>query len=651
MISVLRPGPAEAAPLSSRWRGSRGRTATSCRSPGGSCATACATAARSARPACRDWTLPGHAPVHGAARVDAAEHGAGARSRPLLDDVSVAAGVARRGAARARAAARADAAATRRARVSAGRRWDEALDRLAAELRATSIRSASAFYLTSRGITNEVYYAAQKAARFLGTNHVDNSARLCHAASTVGDEGDARLRRVDVQLRRLARRRSHRASSARTSPTTSRSRSKYLYHAKQNGAQIAVVNPYREPGSRALLGAVDCRRARSFGTRIADHWFDVHTGGDLAFLDRRAARAGRDSAASTTRSCAHRPIGFDEARATRARDRRGRRLERESGATRERRSSAFARLLRRRPNAVFVWSMGLTQHAHGVDTVKALVNVGLARGLPGRAESRPHADPRPLGRAGRRRGRLRARRRRGDRAHAGRDVWGFRRPRSRGLDGRRDGRPRRAAGEVDCFWMVGGNFLETLAGRRRGRGARSQRPRLRIHQDIVLSIVDARRGRRRRAAPAGGDALRVAGRRHRDHDRAAHHLLARDPGPPHRIGAAGVVGVSRGHGARRSRARASRRLRGRRGDPRRRSPARCRCTPASRRCRGQGRPGAVGRPACSTRTAASRRPTARRASRRCAPAASRALAGRSASSSRRAAASSSTRWCSARSIR
>src|SRR5215218_6358814 len=61
--------------------------------------------------------------------------------------------------------------------------WDEAYDRLAIELRAVDPARA-AFYLTSRGITNEVYYVAQKAARFLGTNHVDNSARLCHAAST-----------------------------------------------------------------------------------------------------------------------------------------------------------------------------------------------------------------------------------------------------------------------------------------------------------------------------------------------------------------------------------------------------------------------------------------------------------------------------------
>jgi predicted molibdopterin-dependent oxidoreductase YjgC len=52
-----------------------------------------------------------------------------------------------------------------------------------------------AFFVTSRGVTNEVYYVAQKVARFLGTNHVDNAARLCHAPSTgamkPGGEGPA----------------------------------------------------------------------------------------------------------------------------------------------------------------------------------------------------------------------------------------------------------------------------------------------------------------------------------------------------------------------------------------------------------------------------------------------------------------------------
>lgn len=43
-----------------------------------------------------------------------------------------------------------------------------------------------------------------------------------------------------------------------------------------------------------------------------------------------------------------------------------------------------------------------------------------------------------------------------------------------------------ARGEIDAFWMVGGNFLETLAGETRTREALRQ-PRLRIHQDIVIS--------------------------------------------------------------------------------------------------------------------------------------------------------------------
>jgi len=41
-------------------------------------------------------------------------------------------------------------------------------------------------------------------------------------------------------------------------------------------------------------------------------------------------------------------------------------------------------------------------------------------------------------------------------------------------------------GDIDLFWIVGGNFLETLPDAARSRRALS-RPRLRVHQDIVLS--------------------------------------------------------------------------------------------------------------------------------------------------------------------
>ena len=96
----------------------------------------------------------------------------------------------------------------------------------------------------------------------------------------------------------------------------------------------------------------------------------MHTGGDLAFLvgtlkavqafdgiDRAFVTAHTSDAAEVLAHAADTP--WDA-------------LERESGVA-QAGIEAFARLLIDRPKAVFVWSMGLTQHAHGVDTVKALV--------------------------------------------------------------------------------------------------------------------------------------------------------------------------------------------------------------------------------------------------------------------------------------
>src|SRR5438034_10770921 len=44
-------------------------------------------------------------------------------------------------------------------------------------------------YLTSRGAPNENYFAAQKAVRAMGSNSIDNAARVCHSPSTFGLKG------------------------------------------------------------------------------------------------------------------------------------------------------------------------------------------------------------------------------------------------------------------------------------------------------------------------------------------------------------------------------------------------------------------------------------------------------------------------------
>jgi molybdopterin-dependent oxidoreductase alpha subunit len=356
--------------------------------------------------------------------------------------------------------------------------WDEALDRIASELRVTDPNRA-AFYLTSRGITNEVYYAAQKAVRFFGSPHVDNSARLCHAASTSGMKatlgyGASTCSYVDwlhADLIVLFG-----SNVANNQPVTT----KYLHLAKENGAQIAVVNPYREPGL-ARYWVPSVAKSALFGTQLADRWFQVHTGGDRAFLVG-VLRALIEIGGVDEAFVRERTIGFDAARAAAcASDWAA--LERESGASRED-MGAFAQLLVDRPNAVFVWSMGLTQHTHGVDTIKALVNVGLARGLPGG----PNRGLVPIrGHSGVQGGAEVGCIPAIDAATAARwsAVWDFPVEARRGWTAA-EMVEHAARGDVDLFWIVGGNFLETLADADQSRRA-LERPRLRIHHDIVLS--------------------------------------------------------------------------------------------------------------------------------------------------------------------
>jgi predicted molibdopterin-dependent oxidoreductase YjgC len=131
-----------------------------------------------------------------------------------------------------------------------------------------------------------------------------------------------------------------------------------------------------------------------------------------------------------------------------------------------------------------VWSMGLTQHVNGVDTIKALVNIGLARGLVGR----PNRGLVPIrGHSGVQGGAEVGCIPNIDAATGARwaDVWGFPVPHAAGWTAAEQVE-HSARGDVDLFWNVGGNFLETLPDEARSRAA-LQRPRLRIHQDIVVS--------------------------------------------------------------------------------------------------------------------------------------------------------------------
>jgi molybdopterin-dependent oxidoreductase alpha subunit len=383
--------------------------------------------------------------------------------------------------------------------------WDDALGEVATRVRAADPRRL-AFYLTSRGVTNETYYVAQKTARALGTNHVDNAARICHAPSTVA---------LRAALGVAASTCSYKdwleadwivffgSDVPNNQPVTT----KYLYYAKTRseggrrgaasrhdrspgggaGARIAVVNPLREPGlERYWVPSVF--ESAVFGTRLADDWFAVHTGGDRAFvvgvLKALCAEGGIDEC-----FVAEHTSGFDAVR-VQAEAADWSALERESGASRDD-MQRFAARYRDAKRVVFVWSMGITQHAEGVDNVRAIVNLALARGMIGRAGCglmpiRGHSGVQGGAEVGcvpnYYPGYVAVD---DDGAQRMQSLWGFAPPTAPGLMAG-DMVEAAHAGALDLLWCVGGNFVETLPDPAWVREALGRVP-LRVHQDIVVS--------------------------------------------------------------------------------------------------------------------------------------------------------------------
>lgn len=363
--------------------------------------------------------------------------------------------------------------------------WDEAIN-VTAEKIAKTDPHRMAFYLTSRGLTNEVYYVAQKAARFLGTNNVDNSSRICHAPSTVA---------LKQSLGVSASTCSYKdwigtdllvffgSNTPNNQPVTT----KYIYHAKKQGTHVAVINPYREPGlERYWIPSV--AESALFGTRIADAFFQIHTGGDKAFIagvikhliDRHGV--DEDFIAAKT-------AGFDDLK-TALGAYSWELLEAASGTTRQE-MLRFATMIGEAKSAVFVWSMGITQHRDGVANVRAIVDLALTRGFLGRKNCglmaiRGHSGVQGGAEVGAVPNQFPGGVEVNDEgARQLSELWGFDVPGWRGMnavqiiDAAHDG-------QLDVLYQVGGNFLETLPEPDYVREA-VERVSLRIHQDIVLS--------------------------------------------------------------------------------------------------------------------------------------------------------------------
>ena len=418
---------------------------------------------------------------------------------------------------------------------------------------------------------------------------------------------------------------------------------KYLYEARLRGTKVAVVNTYFEPGLRELLGALGARSRRSSAPAsptTGSPSTPAATSPSCAACSRPWWRRGGSTQASSRGA----------PRASRRRRRRS--AAARLGAAGEGQRRRRARRWRASPRC---WrdaqrDLRVVDGAHPA-RARRRDDPGPRQRRPGpglaRArEGRPHADPRALRRAGWRRGGLRARPG-GAAAHALRRGVGLPLPGLQGLtaaemvDAAYRRRPRRV---LDRRRELPGDAARSRGGG--GGPGQGGHPHPPGHRALVDDAAAARG--HGRALP-GHHALRVAGRGHRDLDRAAHHLLARGARAA-AIGSAKPEWEVFGEVAARVRPDRAAQVRFRSSQEIRDEIARAVPLYAGiERLGAPGRPVPVGRAAPLRGRPLPHRPTARRASRVVEPVAASG-AGRGRSTSPRAAASSSTRWCSATAI-
>jgi molybdopterin-dependent oxidoreductase alpha subunit len=362
--------------------------------------------------------------------------------------------------------------------------WDEALDTLATGISEQG-GDRTALYVTSRGITNEVYYAAGKAARAMGIASVDSAARVCHAPSTVALKETIGAAATTCSFQDVLE--TDLVVLIGSNPANNQPVfMKYLYEAKRTGTKVAVVNPYLEPGLDRYW-VPSSPESAIFGTKIADLHVPVRPGGDIAFCNAvvklLVERKLTDEAFITERTA-----GWDDLVADLAEQDLDVLLA-AAGVDHDT-LDRFVDLYTK-GTAVLIWSMGITQRRESTDGVRAIVNLGLARGnvgkdgaglmpirghsgVQGGAEMGAYATALPGGIAVTPE----------SAAQLG-ATWGFDVPDRPGLTAPEmvEGMER---GDVTVFWASGGNFLDVLPDPDRVREALHTVP-LRVHQDVVLT--------------------------------------------------------------------------------------------------------------------------------------------------------------------
>ncbi|MET8427725.1 FdhF/YdeP family oxidoreductase [Nocardia sp. NPDC004860] len=263
--------------------------------------------------------------------------------------------------------------------------WDEAFSLIAEHLRALRSPDEAVFYTSGR-TSNEAAFVYQLLVRSFGTNNLPDCSNMCHESSgaalmdSIGI-GKGSVSVTDIEQAELI-------LVVGQNPGTNHPRMlSTLEKAKANGAKVIAINPLPEAGLLRFKDPQKVHGVVGAGVPIADEFLQVRLGGDQALFQALSRLLVEADDAQPGTVLDHEFIaactdGFDDYAAhARAVD-----LDTAVEATGlsidQIRNAAQALITSRR--TVICWAMGLTQHVHGVATIKDAVNLLLLQGMIGK---------------------------------------------------------------------------------------------------------------------------------------------------------------------------------------------------------------------------------------------------------------------------
>ncbi|KAA0019606.1 FdhF/YdeP family oxidoreductase [Salinicola corii] len=263
--------------------------------------------------------------------------------------------------------------------------WDEALDLIAAELKALPTPDDGIFY-TSGKACNESAYVFQLLARLSGTNNLPDCSNMCHEASGVALNAALGTGKGSVRLEDFEK--AEAIFVFGQNPGTNHPRMLgVLREAAERGATIVTFNTLKERGLEKFADPQKPLEMLHNGShRISSHYFRPKLGGDMAVV-RGMAKAlfARDAAGEAVldHQFMAQHTAHLEAYRARVEATEWTTLEAQSGLTREEMEQA-AELYARSNATIACWAMGITQHVHSVPTVREIVNLLMLRGNLGK---------------------------------------------------------------------------------------------------------------------------------------------------------------------------------------------------------------------------------------------------------------------------